>query len=77
MTEEQLKKANEIAEKINQVKDLMSNVHAAHRLSLYWVNNDYQVPIEVPSKYIDMVKEAYTKELTEEVERLQKQFDEL
>ena len=77
MTAEQLERAKAIEEQIKQVTDLMSNVHAAHRLALYWMNDDYQVPIDVPCKFVDMVKEAYEKELTEELERLQIEFDEL
>ena len=77
MTEEQLKRANEIADKIALKKDELNNVQSSDRLMLYWKNNEYSVPIELPNKYLRDVREEYAKDIQGEIDELQKQFDEL
>ena len=77
MTREQLEEAKVIEEELHLINDLISDVHAAQDIFLYWSDRDRGRRVDVPRKYIDMVKEAYEKDLYEEMQKLQERFDAL
>ena len=77
MTQEQLEEAKRLADEISKLSDELNDVQCSYSLALYWKNDQYSVPIELPSEYCEKVKAEYSKELEGKIAELQKQFDEL
>ena len=77
MTKEQLKKAKAIADAIEIKKELLNIVQSSDRLELSCKSNEYLKPVDMPFKYRDKVRKEYAKEIQDEIDELQKQFDEL